>query len=81
MDKIYLIIAIVSLAAIGIIFNFSRSRGKQLRKPTKLAAFSMLLVAIGIIFGDSDRWIGYSLMAIGVVLAIVDMVRHTKKQG
>ena len=80
MKNIYIVISIVSLALIAIIFFVSRAKGKQPQKLSKLATFSMSLVVFGIIFRNGDRWLGYSFMGVGVILAVVDIVRNRSKK-
>jgi hypothetical protein len=49
-------------------------RKKQQARLSKLATLSFLLVIAGIVFGEI-RFIGYSLMGSGVLLAVIDIVK------
>ena len=54
--------------------------GKQKQKTlTPLAGLAFAFIILGIIFGDS-RLIWYSLMGIGVLLAVIDIVKKLKKK-
>jgi hypothetical protein len=70
----------VSIAVLAIIaiLVFSVSRGRRETKLTPLAGLAFGFVLAGIFFGD-DRLIGYGLMGIGVVLAIVDIYNRSRK--
>ncbi len=51
------------------------------RRPTRLSpilAIAVAFVVAGIAFGDS-RWVGYTLIGIGVALAIVDAIVSSRK--
>lgn len=76
--QIYILISIVVLAAIMVVLILTR---KKMQKPLSvLAAFAFSFVIMGVIFGD-DRLMSYSLMGIGVVLAVIDIVKKTKKEA
>lgn len=76
-SQIYVLIAIAVLAIIAILLFFVRKDKKQ--KPlTPLAGLAFGLVIAGIVFGES-RLVGYSLVGIGILLAIIDMIVKLKK--
>ena len=77
-SQIYIAASIAVLAIIAI-FIFVVFRRKEAQKLTPLASVAFGFVLTGLIFGD-DRLIGYSLTGVGVVLAIVDMVKTLKKK-
>lgn len=69
-SQTYILIALVALAVIvGLVFFVKHKGGKKL---TPLAGLAFALVVAGIVFGD-ERLIGYSLMGVGVALAVIDM--------
>jgi len=75
-SQTYILISIIVLAIIAIVVFLTR---KKEQKPlSKLAALSFGFVIAGVVFGD-DRLIGYSLMGIGVILAIIDIIKKSKK--
>lgn len=74
--EIYIAIAIVVLAIIAIFAVYMRKKPRK--QPSKLAMLAILLVVAGIVFGD-DRLIGYSLIGVGVILGIIDIIKNLKK--
>ena len=50
----------------------------QRSRLTPLASLAFAFIVSGILFGE-ERIIGYSLMGVGVVLAIVDIIIRAKK--
>ncbi len=76
-SQIYILISIVALAIIMLILIFTR---KKMGKPlSQLATFAFLFIIAGIVFGE-NRLIGYSLMGVGIVLAIIDIIRQMKNK-
>ena len=72
-SQIYILIAIVVLLIIAILVFFVRKNKKQ--KPlTPLAGLAFGFIIAGIIFGES-RLVSYSLLGIGILLAIIDMIK------
>jgi len=80
MESLYIGIAITALIIIVVVLLISREKGKQLRKPSNLVTLAMSLVVLGIIFGNTDRLIGYSFIGIGVLLSIIDIIRNLKNK-
>jgi len=77
-SQIYILIAIIVFAIIAAIAFFPR---KEPRKPiSKMATFALVFVVAGIVFGE-NRLLGYSLIGIGVVFAIIDIIKKSKNQG
>ena len=70
--QVYILISIVVLL---IIFIVKRERKEKL---TSLAGLSFAFIIAGIIFG-SNRLVGYSLMSIGVLLALIDIFKSKKR--
>lgn len=77
-SQIYVAISIVVLAIIALLIFFV-SKSKKEKKLTPLAGLACGFILAGIIFGD-DRLIGYSLMGVGVTLAIIDMIKKLRKK-
>jgi len=75
MELIWILISIVVLLIIGILVFVLKKNKRQ--KLTPLASFAFVFVLAGIIFRD-NRIVGYPLIGIGVVLAIIDMVKNKK---
>ncbi|MFC1935082.1 hypothetical protein ACFLXZ_02060 [Chloroflexota bacterium] len=80
MEPVYIGVAIAALISIVVLLLISREKGKQLRKPSYLAMLAMTLVVLGIIFGNTDRLIGYSFIGVGVLLSIIDIIRNLKNK-
>ena len=75
-NKVYVIISVVALVLIGLFLFLKQKRANEkLISPLTGLAYSLVLA--GIIFGD-ERFIGYSLLGVGVVLSIIDMTRKRK---
>ena len=72
-SKIYIAISVLALVIIGILLFFKQKRIKD-KVITPLTGLAYSFVLAGIIFGD-ERVIGYSLIGIGVVLSIIDILR------
>jgi hypothetical protein len=76
--QIYILISIVAFLIIFFVVVFVRKdkRGKRL---APLARFSLLFVLAGIIFIE-NRLIGYILISLGILLAILDISLKLKKK-
>lgn len=70
-------VAIVVLMMIALLVFVARRNRKETRL-TPLASLAFGFILAGILFGD-DRLIGYSLMGVGVLLAILDILRKRNK--
>jgi len=75
-SQIYIFIGLIALAAIMAVLILTR---KKMGKPlSRLAGFAFVFIMAGLIFGE-NRLIGYSLMGVGVVFAVVDIIKKLKK--
>jgi hypothetical protein len=68
MQALYLGISIAAFIAILVLLVLNR---RKIHRISTLTMLGMTMVVLGIIFGDS-RWISYSLIGVGVLLAIID---------
>ena len=75
-SQIYITIAILSFLAIALIFFLVK--GRKHKKASPLTYLAFLFVILGIIFGD-NRYIGYGLMGVGIVIAVIDIILKEKK--
>jgi len=75
-SQIYILVSIVVLAAIAVLVFVVGKQGTKTRL-TPLASFAFAFVLAGILFSE-NRLIGYSLMGVGIILAIIDMVNKLK---
>ncbi len=78
MSQIYIAFSIVVLATIAILIFFVARKGKE-KRLTPLASLAFGFVLAGLFFGE-DRFIGYGLMGVGVLLAVIDMFNKSKKK-
>ena len=79
MSGIYIIISIVVLAIIAILAIYT-GISKRPKRLSKLAMLAMLFIIFAIIFGDQGRFISYSLMGIGVLFAVIDIIKNLKSK-
>ena len=65
---------LISIGALLILAMMAYATGKAGRpgRLTPLAGLAFIFVLAGILFGE-ERLIGYGLMAVGVVLALIDI--------
>lgn len=76
-SQMYIAVTIVVLMIIALlVFLLSKNRRKTRLTPLASLAFGFILA--GILFGE-DRLIGYGLMGVGVILAVVDIFRNRNK--
>ena len=75
-SEIYIIIAVTALVLIVSLYLKNRNANK---KPmSHLTKLGYALVFAGIFFGD-ERLIGYTLIGIGVLLSVIDIIRNRNK--
>ena len=68
MQALYIGISIAAFIAILVLLVLNR---RKINRISTLTMLGMTMILLGIIFGDS-RWISYSLIGVGVLLAIID---------
>jgi chromate transport protein ChrA len=78
LTPMYIAISIIALLIIATLVFFVKKNKKQKRLST-LAGLSFVFVIVGIVFGD-DRLIGYGLIGVGIILAVVDIIMKSKKK-
>ena len=74
----YIAISIITLLIIAALVLFVKKNKKQ-KKLSTLTGLSFVFVIAGIAFGD-DRLIGYSLIGVGIILAVVDIIMKSRKK-
>lgn len=74
-SAIYIFIAIVVLFIVAALVFFLRVNRNE-KRLTPLAGLAFGFVIAGIVFGQ-ERIVGYGLMGVGVILAIIDMIRKS----
>ena len=75
-SRILIGVSIAVLACVALLV-FSTGKGRKANRLTPLASLAFGFVLAGILFGD-DRPIGYSLLGIGVILAVIDLLKRSK---
>jgi hypothetical protein len=75
-SRIYITIVITALILLAVAMSIVRKDGRRNRL-TPLGGIAFALVAAGILFGER-RLIGYSFLGLGVLIAVVDMIRRLK---
>jgi RsiW-degrading membrane proteinase PrsW (M82 family) len=78
-SQIFILVSIVVLAVIALLVFFIRKNERQNRL-SPLASLAFALTLAGILFSD-DRLIGYGLMGVGVLLAVVDIFNRSKRMN
>ncbi|MBW2977014.1 hypothetical protein KY347_06225 [Candidatus Woesearchaeota archaeon] len=80
-SQIYIAISIAVLAIIALVRFFvgGKRKNKTEKMLTPLTSIAFGFIIAGIAFGDS-RLIGYSLMGIGVLLAVIDIFKKLNKR-
>jgi hypothetical protein len=68
MQALYMGISIAAFIAILVLLVLNR---RKIHRISTLTMLGMTMVVLGIIFGDS-RWISYSLIGVGVLLAVIE---------
>ncbi len=76
-SQIYIAAAIVVLAVIAMLVFFV-GKNRRENRLTPLASLAFAFVLAGLLFGE-ERFLGYGLMGVGVLLAFVDMFRKRNK--
>jgi hypothetical protein len=68
MQALYIGISIAAFIAILVLLVLNR---RKINRISTLTMLGMTMIVLGIIF-DESRWISYSLIGVGVLLAIID---------
>ena len=76
-SQMYITLAIIVLAVIAVLV-FVVGRKRTGRRLTPLASLAFAFVLAGLLFGE-NRIIGYGLMGIGVLLAVVDIFNKSRR--
>lgn len=77
-SQIYILISIVVLAIVAVfVFVVNRNKTGKEKSLTPLAGLAFGFVIAGL-FVTENRLVGYGLMGIGVILAVIDMINKSK---
>jgi hypothetical protein len=75
---IFTIFSIAALLAMAMLVVFIFKKGRNTR-PTPLTFLAFTCTLAGLFIGSAN-WIGYALMALGVLLAFLDISRRSKSR-
>jgi hypothetical protein len=75
-SQIYIAVSIAVLAVVALLVFFV-SKNRKENRLTPLAGLAFGFVLAGILLGN-DRLIGYSLLGVGVLLAVIDMCQGSR---
>ncbi len=78
MSEAYIALSIIVLAIIAILL-FLVKRNAAERRLTPLASLAFGFILAGVLFGSNNRLLGYGLMAVGVLLAVVDIFNKSRR--
>lgn len=74
MNAVLIYLAILILAGLAIAMDLMLVYTKKKRRISRLAGLAFAFVIAGIFLGG-QRLIGYSLLGVGIILAIIDILR------
>lgn len=74
MNAVSIYLAILVIAGLAIVMNLVFVYNKKKRRISRLAGLAFAFVIAGIFLGG-QKFIGYSLLGVGIILAIIDIVR------
>lgn len=77
-SQIYIVMSVVVLAVIAL-FAVLVGKNKKDKKLTPLGGLAFGFILAGIIFVD-NRLFGYSLIGVGIILAIIDIFKKLKSK-
>lgn len=77
-SQTWIIVSIVILAIVAVLIFFI-SKDREENRLSPLASLAFAFVLAGLIFGN-DRLIGYGLLGVGLVLAVIDMLSRSKSK-
>lgn len=76
-SQVYLAVSVGVLVIVALLTFLVRGERRENRL-TSQAGLAFGFILAGILFGD-ERLIGYSLLGVGVILAVYDMFKRLKK--
>ena len=79
LSQVFIAVSIVVLAIVALLVFVVRKNGEE-KRLTPLASLAFGFVLAGILFGD-NRFIGYGLMGVGVLLAVIDIFNKSKRRN
>jgi hypothetical protein len=79
-SQLYILLSIIVLVLVALLFFIvnKNKTGKE-KNLSPLAGLASALLLAGLFFGE-NRFIGYGLIGVGVILALIDMINKLRKQ-
>jgi hypothetical protein len=79
----YVLIAIIILALVAALVFLLPGKTTKNRKLTPLAGLAFGFILAGIFFSDEsgERMFGFGMIGIGVILAVIDIVRKQRRNS
>jgi uncharacterized membrane protein len=79
-SQLYILLSIIVLVLVALLFFIvnKNKTGKE-KEFSPLAGLAFALLLAGLFFGE-NRFIGYGLIGVGVILALIDMINKLRKQ-
>jgi len=78
MTTTYIAISLAVLVVIAALVYFV-SRNRKEKNLSPLAGLAFCFIIAGLFFGQ-ERWFGYGLLGIGVILAVVDILLKSRQK-
>ncbi len=75
-SAIYTLVAIVVLLAV-VVIAFILGRREPHNRLSPMAGMAFGFIIAGILFGD-NRLVGYTMLGIGIILAVADIIRRPR---
>ena len=78
-QSVYILIFILALVFLIISFLNIRGKVKENNRLSPLAGLALAFILAAIVFGE-ERWLGYSLIGISVILSFIDIFLKIRKK-
>jgi len=79
-SQLYILLTLIILVLVALlVFIVSRNKTGKEKNLSPLAGLAFAFLLAGLFFGE-NRFIGYGLIGVGVILALIDMINKSKKK-
>ncbi len=72
----FILISIIVILIVAVLFFFV-SKNRSENRLTPLAGLAFGFILAGILFGE-NRYLGYGLMGVGVIIAVIDIINGAR---
>jgi hypothetical protein len=77
-SQLYILLSIIVLVLVAVlVFIVSKNKTGKEKNLSPLAGLAFAFLLAGLFFGE-NMFIGYGLIGVGVILALVDMINKSK---